>query len=126
MASEISIEPRDAFLFVHIQGDPLLGEERRSAFARVLSQADEANVDIVIHDDTPGVPLTPVEYITRAHYLGVSDFKKRIAYVPPPGFPPSTCELIKNAAWNYGRKVRLFSCVEDAIRWIEGREDEIA
>ena len=127
MASEISIERRDAFLFVHIQGDPLIGEERRSAFARVLCEAAEADVDIVIHDDASGAqPLTATDYLARAHYLGISDFKKRIAYVPPPGFPPSTCELIKNAAWNEGRKVRLFSCVEDAIRWIEGREDEIA
>ena len=120
MASEIS-----TFLFVHIQGDPLTGDERLSAFGKILGQAAEANVDIVIHDDTPGAPLTPVEYITRAHYLGVSDFKKRIAYVPPPGFPPSTCELIENAAWNHARKVKLFSRVEDAIRWIEGRENEI-
>ena len=116
MASEIS-----AFLFVHIQGDPLTGDERRSAFGKVLSQAAEADVDIVIHDDTP---LTAVEYFARANYLGISDFRKRIAYVPPPGFSTDTCELIENAAWNHARKVKLFSRVEDAIRWIGGRKDD--
>jgi hypothetical protein len=124
MTSEISIS---RILFVHIQGDPLIGEERRSAFARALREAADANLDIVIHDDASGAqPLTATDYLARAHYLGVSDFKKRIAYVPPPGFPPSTCELIENAAWNEARKVKLFSRVEDAIRWIEGREDDTA
>jgi hypothetical protein len=121
MASEISV-----FLFVHIQGDPVTGEERLSTFGKILGQANEANADIVIHDDTPGAPLTPVEYISRANYLGTSNFKKRIAYVPPPVFSTNTCELIENAAWNYGRKVRLFSRVDDAIDWIEGREDDTA
>ena len=119
MASEIS-----TFLFVHIQGDPVTGDDRRSALGKVLSQAAEANVDIVIHDDTPGAPLTPAEYIARANYLGTSDFRKRIAYVPPPGFSTGTCELIENAAWNHARKVKLFSRVEDAIRWIGDREDD--
>jgi hypothetical protein len=121
MASKISV-----FLFVHIHGDPVTGDERRSALGKVLNQAVEANVDIVIHDDTPGAPLTPVEYIARANYLGTSDFRKRIAYVPPPGFSTDTCELIENAAWNYARKVRLFYRVEDAIDWIEGRDDDTA
>lgn len=125
MASEISITPRDAFLLVYIQGDPLIGEERQSAFGKVLEEAVEANVDIVIHEVAPGAqPLTAVEYIARANYLGTSKFQKRIAYVPPPGFTADTRQLIENAAWNHGRRVRLFSRVEDAIKWIEGREDE--
>ena len=125
MASEISIKRRDAFLFVHIQGDPVTGKERLSAFGRLLGEAAEANVDIVIHEDTPGaIPLAAAEYIARANYLGTSSFRRRIAYVPQPGFPPNTSELIENAAWNHARKVRLFSRVEDAIRWIEGREDD--
>ncbi len=125
MATEISIERRDAFLFVHIQGDPVTGEERRSALARMLGEGVEANLDIVIHEDTPGgQPLTADEYIARANFLGTSNFRKRIAYVPPPGFSPDTCELIENAAWNAGKKFRPFSRVEEAIRWIEGREDD--
>ena len=124
MTTEISVS---RILFVHIQGDPLIGEERRSAFARALREAADANLDIVIHDDAPGAqPLTATDYLARAHYLGVSDFKKRIAYVPPPGFPTDICELIENAAWNRGRRIRLFSRVEDGIEWIEGREDDTA
>ena len=127
MASEISITRRDAFLFVHIQGDPVTGEERLSLFARMLGEAADANLDIVVHEDTPGAqPLTAAEYIARSNFLGTSDFRKRIAYVPPPGFSTDTCELIENAAWNYGRRIRLFSRVEDAIEWIEGREDDTA
>ena len=125
MASEISITRRDAFLFVHIQGDPVTGEERLSLFARMLGEAADANLDIVVHEDTPGAqPLTAERYIARANFLGTSDFRKRIAYVPPPGFPTDICELIENAAWNHARRIRLFSRVEDAIEWIEGREDD--
>ena len=127
MASEISITRRDAFLFVHIQGDPVTGEERRSLFARMLDEAADANLEIVVHEDTPvAQPLTAEKYFARANFLGTSDFRKRIAYVPPPGFSSDTCELIENAAWNYGRRIRLFSRVEDAIEWIEGREDDTA
>ena len=127
MASEISITRRDAFLFVHIQGDPVTGEERLSLFARMLGEAADANLDIVVHEDTPGAqPLTAEKYIARANFLGTSDFRKRIAYVPPPGFPTDTCELIENAAWNHARRIRLFSLVEDAIEWIQGREDDTA
>ena len=123
MASKISIDLRDAFLFVHIQGDPLTGEERLATLGRALGEAAEANVGIVIHEESPGAqPLTAAEYIARANYLGASRFRGRIAYVPPPGFPPDTCEFIENAAWNHGKRVRLFSGVDDAIRWIEGRE----
>ncbi len=125
MASEISITRRDAFLFVHIQGDPVTGEERLSLFARMLGEAADANLDIVVHEDTPDAqPLTAVKYMARANFLGTSEFGKRIAYVPPPGFSTNTCELIENAAWNYGKTIRLFSSVEDAIDWIEGREDD--
>ena len=127
MAAEISIELRDAFLLVHLQGDPLIGQKRQAAFAEVLGEAAEANVDMVIHEDTPGTqPLTAEEYIARAHFLGTSSFRKRIAYVPPTGFPPNTRELIENAAWNEGRRVRLFSRLEDAIEWIENRKDDFA
>jgi hypothetical protein len=127
MASEISITRRDTFLFVHIQGDPVAGKERLSLFARMLGEAADANLDIVVHEDTPGAqPLAAVEYIARANFLGTSDLKKRIAYLPPPGFSTNTCELIENAAWNHGKRVRLFSRVEDAIDWIEGREDDTA
>ncbi len=91
MASEISIT---RLLFVHIQGDPVTGEERRSLLVRMLGEAADANLDIVIHEDTPGTqPLTAEEYIARAHFLGLSSFRKRIAYVPPTGFPPNTCEV---------------------------------
>ena len=66
-------------------------------------------MDIVIHEVAPGAqPLTAVEYIARANYLGTSKFQKRIAYVPPPGFTSDTRELIENAAWNHGKRVRLF------------------
>ena len=124
MASKISIA---RLLFVHIQGDPVTGEERRSLFARMLGEAADANLDIVVHEDTPGAkPRTAAEYIARANFLGTSGFRKRIAYVPPPGFPNEICELIENAAWNYGRRIRLFSRVEDAIEWIESREDDTA
>ena len=127
MASEISITRRDAFLFVHIQGDPVTGEERLSLFARMLGEAADANLDIVVHEDTPGAqPLTAERYIARANFLGTSDFRKRIAYVPPPGFPNNICELIENAAWNHARRIRLFSRIEDAIVWIEGGEDDTA
>ena len=127
MASDISITRRDAFLFVHIQGDPVTGEDRLSLFARMLGEAANANLDIVVHEDTPGAqPLTAERYIARANFLGTSDFRKRIAYVPPAGFPTDICELIENAAWNHARRIRLFSRVEDAIEWIEGREDDIA
>ena len=124
MASEISIA---RLLFVHVKGDPVTGEERHFLFARILDEAADANLNIVIHEDTPGTqPLTAVEYINRAHFLGTSSFRKRIAYVPPTKFPPNTCELIENAAWNWGKRVRLFSRVEDGIEWIEGPEDDIA
>ena len=122
MASKISIA---RLLFVHIQGDPVTGEERRSLFARMLGEAADANLDIVVHEDTPGAqPLTAEGYIARANFLGTSDFRKRIAYVPPPGFSTDTCELVENAAWNEGKSVRLFTRVEDAIEWIEGRGDD--
>jgi len=122
MASEISIT---RLLFVHIQGDPLTGEERWSLFERMLGEAADANLDIVIHEDTPGTqPNTAAEYIARANFLGTTRFRKRIAYVPQPGFPPETCELIENAAWNEGKRVRLFTRVSDAIEWIEGQEHD--
>jgi hypothetical protein len=124
MASEISITHRHAFLIGHIQGDPLTGEERHSLLVRMLEEATNGNLDVVIHEDTPGAqPRTATEYIARANFLGTTGFSKRIAYVHP-GFSDDTCELIENAAWNHGRKVKLFSQVEDAIRWIEGREDD--
>ena len=122
MASKISIA---RLLFVHIQGDPVTGEERRSLFVRMLGEAADANLDIVVHEETPDAkPRTAAEYIARANFLGTSGFRKRIAYVPPPGFPTDTCELVENAAWNEGKSVRLFTRVEDAIEWIEGRGDD--
>jgi hypothetical protein len=90
----------------------------------MLEEATNGNLDVVIHEDTPGAqPRTATEYIARGNFLGTTSFRKRIAYVHP-GFSDDTCELIENLAWNHGRKVRLFSQVEDAIRWIEGREDD--
>jgi hypothetical protein len=124
MAIEISIT---RLLFVHIQGDPVTGEERRSLLVRMLGEAADANLDVVVHEDTPGAqPRTAAEYIARANFLGTSGFRKRIAYVPPPGFTTDTYKLIENAAWNEGKRVRLFSRVADAIEWIEGREDDTA
>jgi hypothetical protein len=125
MASEVSVTRRDAYLFIHVQGDPVTPEERRSIVARTLGEAAELNLDIVVHEDTHGLqPLTAVEYFARANFLGTSDFKKRIAYVPPEGMPPDIRGLISNAARSEGREVRLFSHVEDAIKWIECRQDD--
>jgi hypothetical protein len=125
MASEVSITRRDAYLFVHVQGDPLTKEERRSTAVRMLDEAIEANLDIVIHEDTPGgQPFTAAEYVGRANFLATTDFRKRIAYVPPAGMPFDTYELIENAAWNLGKKVRLFSRLKDAIKWIESPEED--
>ena len=125
MAAEVSINHRDAYLFVHIQGDPLTPEERRSVVAKILGDAAKSNLDIVVHEDTSGVQLlTAVEYIGRANYLATSDFRKRIAYVPPAEMPPDKREFIPNAARNEGHEVRLFSRVEDAIKWIECRGDD--
>ena len=127
MASEVSLTRHDGYLFVHLEGDPVTGEERLSLFAKMLTEAADGNLDLVIHEDTPGgQPLTAEQYITRANFLGTSEFKNRIAYVPPPGFPPETCELIENAAWNHGRRVRAFFDVEDAILWIESHADDTA
>ena len=125
MAYEVTVTHQDAYMFVHVQGDPLTLEERRSTVAKILTEAAESNLDIVVHEDTSGVQLlAAVEYIGRANYLGTSDFRKRIAYVPPVEMPPDTREFIANAARNQGHEVRLFSGVEDAIRWIELREDD--
>jgi hypothetical protein len=120
MAYEISVTHQDVYMFVHIQGDPLTLEERRSAVAKMLAEASESNLDVVAHEDTHGLLLlTTVEYFGRANFLATSDFRKRIAYVPPPEMPSETRELITNAAWNEGHQVRLFARVKDAIKWIE-------
>ena len=88
--------------------------------AKVLTEAAESNLDIVVHEDTHGLLLlTAVEYFGRANFLATSDFRKRIAYVPPPEMPSETRELITNAARNQGHQVRLFARVKDAIKWIE-------
>ena len=120
MTAEVSITRRDVYLFVHVEGDPLTLEERQSMVAKVLTEAAESNLDIVVHEDTHGLLLlTAVEYFGRANFLATSDFRKRIAYVPPPEMPPETRELITNAARNQGHQVRLFARVKDAIKWIE-------
>ena len=93
--------------------------------AMVLTEAAESNLDIVVHEDTHGLQLvTPTEYFGRANFLATSDFRKRISYVPPPEMPSETRELITNAAWNHGRRVRLFARVMDAIKWIECPGDD--
>jgi hypothetical protein len=120
MAYEISVTHQDVYMFVHIQGDPLTLEERRSAVAKMLAEAAESNLDIVAHEDTHGwQPLAASEYFGRANFLATSDFRKRIAYVPPPEMPSDTHELIANAAKNEGHQVRVFPRVKDAIKWIE-------
>lgn len=120
MTADVSITRRDVYLFVHVEGDPLTLEERQSMVAKVLTEAAESNLDIVVHEDTHGLLLlTPVEYFGRANFLATSDFRKRIAYVPPPEMPSETRELITNAARNQGHQVRLFARVKDAIKWIE-------
>ncbi len=125
MAAEISITRRDAYLFVHVQGDPMTPDERESAVVRMLGEAAEAKLDIVIHEDTQGVqPPTPLHYIGQANFLGASKFRKRIAYVPPAGMPRDNREFVVNAARNAGHEVKLFTRLEDATKWIEGHEDD--
>jgi len=120
MAYEVTVTHQDVYMFVHIQGDPLTQEERRSAVAKILTEAAESNLDIVVHEDTHGLlVLAAVEYFGRANFLATSDFRKRIAYVPPPEMLSETRELITNAARNQGHQVRLFARVKDAIKWIE-------
>ena len=120
MAYEVTVTHQDVYMFVLVQGDPLTLEERQSMVAKVLTEVAESNLDIVVHEDTHGLLLlTPVEYFGRANFLATSDFRKRIAYVPPSEMPSETRELITNAAWNHGRQVRLFARVKDAIKWIE-------
>ena len=120
MAYEVTVTHQDVYMFVHVQGDPLTLEERRSMVARVLTEAAESKLDIVVHEDTHGLLLlTAVEYFGRANFLATSGFRGRIAYVPPPEMPSQTRELITNAARNQGHQVRLFARLEDAIQWIE-------
>ena len=49
MPTEISFTREDLFLLVHIQGDPVVGEERLSLFAKMLREASEADLDLLIH-----------------------------------------------------------------------------
>ena len=127
MTAEISMTRRDTYLFVHIQGDPLTPEERRSTAARVLEEVADSNLDIVYHEDTHGVhPPTGWDYIARANFIATSDSRQRIAYVPPRQMPPEKIEFAQNVAKNQGLMIRIFSCVEDAIEWIGGREDDSA
>ena len=120
MAAEVAITQRDKYLFVHIQGDPLTLEERQSMVARTLGEAAASNLDIVVHEETSGVlPPTADQHISRANFLGTSDFRHRIAYVPSKQMPPEVLEFAINAARNQGRELRIFSRLEDAIKWIE-------
>ena len=125
MAYEVAVTHQDMYMFVHVQGDPLTLEERQSMVVKMLTEAAESNLDIVVHEDTHGlILLTAVEYFGRANFLATSDFRKRIAYVPPPEMPPETRELITNAARNQGHQVRLFARVKDAIKRIECRGED--
>jgi hypothetical protein len=125
MTAEVSMTRRDAYLFVHVQGEPLTPEERQSTLTRMLDEVAESDLDIVVQEETCGVqPPTAWQYISRANFLGTSDFSQRIAYVPPKQMPPDKREFIVNAARNEGLEIRVFSRVEDAIKWIENREDK--
>ena len=111
MASDISIT---RLLFLHMRGEPVTGEERRSLLVRILDEATDANLDIVVHEDTPSAkPLSAAEYIDRAHFLGTKEFGNRIAYVPPPGFPPETCAFT-SATIQYFDHAKL----DEAPTWI--------
>jgi hypothetical protein len=124
MTAEVSMTRRDAYLFVHVQGEPLTPEERQSTLTRMLDEVAESDLDIVIHEETFGLqPPDALQYISRANFLGTSDFSQRIAYVPPEQMPPDKLEFVVTAARNHGREIRVFSSVEDAIKWIESRED---
>ena len=95
MTAEVSITRRDAYLFVHVQGDPLTPEERQSMLARMLNEAAQSNLDIVAHEETCGVqPPTAMQYISRANFAGTSDFRNRIAYVPPAQMPTDNLEFV--------------------------------
>ena len=125
MAAKVSMSHRDAYLFVHIQGDPLTPEERRSTAAKVLDEIADGNLDIVYHEDTHGVqPPSAWDYIARANFIATSDSRQRIAYVPPKQMPPEKIEFAQNVAKNQGLMVRVFACVEDAIQWVESSQDD--
>ena len=127
MTTEVSMTRRDAYLFVHMQGEPLTPEERRSTLTRVLDEVADSDLDIVVHEETCGVqPPTAWQYISRANFVATSDFRQRIAYVPPEQMPPDKLEFVVNAARNHGLEIRIFSSVQDAIKWIESREDDTA
>ena len=124
MATDVSLTRHDTHLFVHLQGDPLAPEERLAILTRSLQEVADSDLDIVYYEDTRGVqPPTPLQYISRANFVSTSDFRQRIAYVPPEQMPEENLEFARNVAENQGLELKVFSNVDDAISWIEHRED---
>ena len=115
----------DTYLLVHLEGDPLSPEEIGATWRKILEQATESNLDIVILQESP-LKLRPS--ILRLHgltnFLSVSKFSNRIALVSPRQMHANDLEFFINASKNHGISARSFSSMEDAVTWIAGDKDD--
>ena len=84
MAGKVETTLYDTYLLVHVKGDPLSPEEIAATWRKVLGQATESSLDIIIFQES-AVELRPstLRLHSLTNFLGVSEFKNRLALVAP-------------------------------------------
>ena len=120
MDKQTEITLHDRYVLVYVSGDALPPTEIKMTILRALEQAIESDLHIIFRrEEFVKAYATETDFYDFAKLVHQCGFKKKIALVFPEKMHSGTIGVIEIAAANIGIKCRLFSAMDDALRWLD-------
>lgn len=123
MSGQIKIKRHKDYFLVHVKGDPLSPHEIESALSKVVAQAIESHLSIIIQREMPVKQrASTIDFYLYAKSLRRSEFRGKLALAFPKEMHHDNLDFFEATARNRGINLTLFSTMEEAVNWITGHE----
>lgn len=120
MDEQTEITLHDRYVPVYVSGDALPPAEIKMAILKALEQAIESDLHIIFRrEEFVKEYASERDFYDFAKLVHECGFKKKFAFVFPEKMHTDTINVIEIAAANIGIKCRLFSAMDNALRWFD-------
>jgi hypothetical protein len=119
MVKEAETTFHEKYVLITVIGDPRLPQEIQSLLTTAVEQANESNLNIVIHRELPVKQIaSTIDFYQYAVSLGKSRFRNKLALVFPEEMHHDNLDFFETTSRNRGINFKLFSKLEEALSWI--------
>ncbi len=120
MASEITVEVFDTYVYMSIKGEAGSPDLVKTQLDEILTLSIKENKHLILHRQTSvTLEISVFDMYYLAKMISESSFSKMIALVFPEDMQFQNLDFFETSANNRGITAKLFTELEDAINWLE-------